>query len=203
MSRYTGPRLKVMRSLGLDLPGLSPKTIEKRPFPPGQHGQARKKHSEYALRLREKQKVRLNYGLTEGQLRRLMVEAKSRKEETGPKLLEFVERRFDNVVFRAGFARSIPAARQLVNHGHFLVNGKRVDIASYRIRLGDVITVRERSKNLDSIAQGAAVANNFQTPWLTVEREKLTATVNSLPDETSVLFPLNVQLIVEYYSQRL
>ena len=203
MSRYTGPRLKVMRSLGLDLPGLSPKTIEKRPFPPGQHGQARKKHSEYALRLREKQKVRLNYGLTEGQLRRLMVEAKSRKEETGPKLLEFVERRFDNVIFRAGFARSIPAARQLVNHGHFLVNGKRVDIASYRIRLGDVITVRERSKNLDSIAQGAAVANNFQTPWLTVEREKLTATVNSLPDETSVLFPLNVQLIVEYYSQRL
>lgn len=203
MSRYTGPRLKVMRSLGLDLPGLSPKTIEKRPFPPGQHGQARKKHSEYALRLREKQKVRMNYGLTEGQLRRLMVEAKSRKEETGPKLLEFVERRFDNVIFRAGFARSIPAARQLVNHGHFLVNGKRVDIASYRIRLGDVITVRERSKNLDSIAQGAAVANNFQTPWLTVEREKLTATVNSLPDETSVLFPLNVQLIVEYYSQRL
>lgn len=202
MSRYTGPRVKVIRALGTELPGLTTKKMERRPYPPGQHGQARKKLTEYAIRLREKQKVRLNYGVSERQLRLLMSEAKSGGGATGHKLIELLERRLDNVVFRAGFARTIPGARQLVNHGHVLVNGKRVDIASYRVEKGEVITLREKSKALASVAAAASVADGFQTPWLEVDRANAKATVASLPDETAVLFPLNMQLVVEFYSQR-
>ena len=203
MSRYTGPRVKKMRALGTELPGLTPKKMEKRPYPPGQHGQARKKLTEFAFRLQEKQKLRYNYGLTERQLRHLVSEAKSSKGATGDKLIELLERRLDNVVFRAGFARTIPGARQLVNHGHIHIGGKRVDIASYRIEQGDVITVREKSKNFACIAAAKTIADNFQTPWLEVNREQLSATVTALPDETAVLFPIRTQLVVEYYSQRL
>jgi small subunit ribosomal protein S4 len=203
MSRYTGPRVKVMRALGTDLPGLSTKKIERRPYPPGQHGQARRKLSEFALRLMEKQKVRMNYGVSERQLRRLMVEARAASGTTGHKLIEFLERRLDNVVFRAGFARTIPSARQLVNHGHILIDGRRVDIASYRVTRGQTISVREQSKNLQAIMQGFAIADNIQTPWLEVNRDARTAKVSTLPDETAVLFPVRVQLVVEYYSQRL
>ena len=203
MSRYTGPRVKKMRALGMELPGLSTKKVERRPYPPGQHGQARKKLTEFALRLHEKQKLRLNYGVTELQLRHLVEEAKTSKGATGHKLVELLERRLDNVVFRAGFARTIPGARQLVNHGHILVNGKRVDIASYRVSAGEVVSVHERSKQLASIAAAKSVADSFQTPWLEVNRDALTATITALPDETAVLFPLRVQLVVEYYSQRL
>jgi len=187
----------------MELPGLSTKKIEKRPYPPGQHGQARKKLTEFALRLMEKQKVRMNYGVTERQLRTLMVEARSMSGTTGHKLIELLERRLDNVVFRAGFARTIPGARQLVNHGHILVDGKRVDIASYRVNKGQVISLRERSKNLGAVTSSFPIADNFQTAWLEVNREERRASVTTLPDETSILFELKVQLVVEYYSQRL
>jgi small subunit ribosomal protein S4 len=203
MSRFTGPRVKRMRALGTELPGLSPKKIEKRPYPPGQHGQGRKKLTEFALRLQEKQKLRLNYGVTELQLRHLVEEAKTTKGTTGHKLIELLERRLDNVVFRAGLARTIPGARQLVNHGHILVDGKRVDIASYRVSKGEVVSVREKSKQLACVAAGKQITDNFQTPWLEVNREALAATVTNLPDEGAVLFPIRVQLVVEYYSQRL
>lgn len=203
MSRYTGPRVKKMRALGVELPGLSTKKIEKRPYPPGQHGQGRKKLTEYALRLMEKQKVRVNYGVSERHLRSLMVEAKASGGTTGHKLIELLERRLDNVVFRAGFARTIPAARQLVNHGHVMVDGKRVDIASYRVKKGEVVSLRDRSKNLAAVASGFAVADTFQTPWLEVDRDARRVAVTALPDETAVLFPLRVQLVVEFYSQRL
>lgn len=203
MSRYTGPRVKKMRALATELPGLSPKKIERRPYPPGQHGQGRKKLTEFALRLQEKQKLRLNYGVTERQLRRLVAEARTSATATGNKLVELLERRLDNVVFRAGLARTIPGARQLVNHGHILVNGKRVDIPSYRVSKGEVVSVHERSKNMASIAAAKEIADGFQTPWLEVDRATLTATVAALPDETAVLFPLKAQLVVEYYSQRL
>ncbi|WP_394843326.1 30S ribosomal protein S4 [Pendulispora brunnea] len=203
MSRYTGPRVKIMRKLGTELPGLSPKKTERRPYPPGQHGQARKKLSEYAVRLLEKQKVRMNYGVSERQLRHLMHEAKTTAGNTGPKLIELLERRLDNIVFRAGFARTIPAARQLVNHGHILVNGKRVDIASYRIQKGDVVTVRDRKKIHAAVEQAFPVADGFQTPWIDVDRTKRQATISSLPDEGAVLFPLRVQLVVEFYSQKM
>ena len=140
MSRYTGPKLKKMRGLGVELPGLSRKGGKARPYPPGEHGNKRRgKDSEYKKQLQEKQKLRFNYGVHERQLRKLMVEARRSNTATGEKLLQFLESRLDNVVFRAGFAPTIPSARQLVNHGHFLVNGKKVDICSYRVKIGDVI----------------------------------------------------------------
>ncbi|MEB2310313.1 MAG: 30S ribosomal protein S4 [Sorangiineae bacterium] len=201
MSRYVGPRLKKMRALGVDLPGLSPKTIERRPYPPGQHGQGRRKISEYGLRLREKQKVRYGYGVTERQLRRLVKEAKVSKEATGDKLVELLERRLDNTVFRAGFARTIPGARQLINHGHVLVNGARVDIASYRVSVGEVIRVK---RDASSGAPGASpAAARPETPWLAVEPESASATVAGLPERGAAPFQLQPQLVVEYYAQRL
>lgn len=203
MSRYVGPRVKVMRALGTELPGLSQKKIERRPYPPGQHGQARKKHSEYGMRLMEKQKLRMNYGVTERQLRLLMQEAKSVVGTTGHKLIEFLERRLDNVVFRAGFARTIPAARQLVNHGHIAVDGRRTDIASFRVATGQVISVTEKSKKLKPILIAVETVPPFETSWLDVNKDERTATVKTLPDETAVLFPLQIQLVVEFYTQRL
>ncbi len=202
MSRFTGPRVKVMRALGTELPGLSRKKIERRPFPPGQHGQARRKQSEYGLRLIEKQKLRMNYGLTERQLLGLMVEAHSGKGNTGERLLEFLERRLDNAVFRAGFARTIPGARQLVRHGHILVNGRRLDVPSYRIRKDDVLEVREKSRKLPPVLASLGASPNFETPWLAVEAEACRATVRELPEPSSVLFTVNVQRVVEFYSQR-
>ena len=203
MSRYLGPRVKVMRALGAELPGLSRKKIEKRPYPPGQHGQARKKRSPYAVRLMEKQKVRMSYGVTERQLRNLMKEAKKGPEAAGEKLIQLLERRLDNVVFRAGLARTIPEARQLVNHGHVEVDGERVDIPSYRVSPGQAITVREKSRTMKVIQAAVATPPTFETSWLDVDRAALRATVKSLPDETAVLFPLEVQLVVEFYTQRL
>ena len=142
MSRYTGPRVRAMRALGVQLPGLSSKSVERRPYPPGQHGQARRKVTEYGRRLMEKQKLCRNYGVSERQLRKLMSQARSSQGPTGSRLLELLERRLDNVVYRAGFARTIPGARQLVTHGHILVNGHKVDRASYSVRQGEVITLR-------------------------------------------------------------
>jgi len=193
-----------MRALGLNLPGLSRKSIERRPYPPGQHGgDRRRKESDYGRQLKEKQKLRFNYGLGERQLRRLVVDARRSKMETGKKLIELLERRLDNVVFRAGFAPTIPAARQLVNHAHIMVNGRRVDIPSFQVSAGDIITVRDRSRKLQ-ILKDSLESPSLQKPdWMTIDGGDLKATVDSLPDETSVPFPLEVQLIVEYYARML
>ena len=129
MGRYTGPRVKKMRALGVELPGLSRKSIAKRPYRPGEHGQNSQRLKDYALRLIEKQKLRYNYGLSERQLRRIVREAVRSKAKTDDKIVELLERRLDNVVFRGGLAPTIPAARQLVNHNHITVNDKRVNIA--------------------------------------------------------------------------
>ncbi len=200
MSRYTGPRVKIMRALGVELPGLSPKKMDKRPYPPGQHGQARKKLSEYARRLQEKQKLRHNYGVTERQLAHTMREAKASRGATGHALISLLERRLDNVVFRAGFARSIPAARQLVNHGHVEVNGRRVDIASFRVGRGDVVGIREKSRTLVPVELGLALPVAADLPWLAVDRAARTAQLSALPDETAIPFPIEIQLVVEYYN---
>lgn len=191
-----------MRALGTELPGLSRKKPERRPYPPGQHGQARRKLSEYGLRLLEKQKLRMNYGLGERQLLNLVVEAHSGHGNTAEKLVELLERRLDNVVFRAGFARTIPGARQLVAHGHVLVDGKRVDIPSYRVKLGQVVSIAERSRDNASIAASLATPLGFPTDWLTIEADERRATVRALPDVSSVPFPLKLQLVIEFYSQR-
>lgn len=201
MSRFTGPRVKVMRALGIELPGLSRKKIERRPYPPGQHGQARRKISEFGRRLMEKQKLRMNYGLGELQLRRLMAEARRGHGNAGARLIELLERRLDNVVFRAGFARTIPASRQLVGHGHVLVNGRRVDVPSFRVRPGDVISLRERSKALPSVAHALGSAGELRPGWLEVDETARTARVASLPDETSIPFTIEIQLVVEFYSR--
>ncbi|HOI51851.1 MAG TPA: 30S ribosomal protein S4, partial [Azonexus sp.] len=153
MSRYTGPRLKVLRALGVDLPGLSRKSMQERAQPPGQHG-ARKvtaRKSEFGLQLMEKQKLRYNYGLTERQLRRTVADAKKHRGATGDKLVELLERRLDNLVFRAGFAPTIPAARQLVSHGHFQLNGRRVTIPSIRLRVGDAFGPTAAGSKIDLV----------------------------------------------------
>jgi len=203
MSKYTGPRLKKIRSLGAELPGLTRKKAERRPHPPGQHGQARKKFSDYAVRLREKQKLRYNYGLTEKHLRRIIVEAKAGKGVTGDRILELLERRLDNVVWRAGFAVTIPAARQLVNHGHVLVNGRRLDIASARVNVGDIITIAERYKENTHMKDAVAGSETARPSWISWESDTQRATISALPERDSVLLQVDVQLIIEYYSRSL
>jgi small subunit ribosomal protein S4 len=201
MSRLRGPRLRIMRALGVELPGLSRKSIEKRPHPPGQHGTARKRtnRSDYSLRLREKQKVRFNYGLSERQLRGLVEDATRLKGNTGVVLIQLLERRLDNVVFRAGFGRTIPAARQLVSHGHIQVNGRTVDRPSYRLRRGDVITVAAKSRALAQTALESG--GGMVSDWIAVDKEGLKATMTSMPDETFLPFPLEPRLIIEHYSR--
>lgn len=202
MSRYRGPKVRVLRALGTELPGLTRKKAERRPYPPGQHGQARRKLSEYGLRLLEKQKIRMNYGLTERQLLNLYVEARAAAGNTAERLIELIERRLDNVVFRAGFARTISAARQLISHGHVLVDGKRLDIPSARLSKGQVVTIAERSKKLTSIAASLATPLSFPTDWLSVQPDELAATLRELPDASAIPFPVKMQLVVEFYSQR-
>ena len=210
MARYIGPVCRLCRreDMKLFLKGERCYTdkcgYERRSYPPGQHGQSRrKKRSDYGEQLREKQKVKRIYGIAERQFRGYYHKAVRAKGVSGHTLVQLLERRLDNVIFRAGFARTIPAARQLVNHGHLLIDGKRVDIASFRIQKGMKISFRPRSQKLTTVETGFAIADTFQTPWLTVNRETREATVTNLPDETSILFPLTVQLVIEYYSQRL
>lgn len=205
MSRYTGPRLRVMRALGMDLPGLSAKSIERRPYPPGQHGNKprRKRESPYGLRLHEKQRLRLNYGLSERQFRNVVRLAVHSRKDTTEELLALLEARLDNVVFRAGLARTIPAARQLVVHGHVTVAGRRVDRPSFRVRPGHRIGLTGKGARNDSVAN-AVLQPRFPAPrWLTVDAERREALVASSPDASSVLVPVDVRLIVEYYSLRL
>lgn len=202
MARYTGPRVKKMRALGVDLPGLSRKSIDRRPYPPGPHGNVgRRKLTEFGRRLQEKQKLRFNYGISERQLRRTFAEAKRSKANTGDKLIELLESRLDNAVFRAGFAPTIPAARQLVNHGHMLVNGKRLDIASYRVKRGDVISLRERSKKLQCIETSLERPSLLTPEWLEFDKDDKSATVTDLPSTESIPFPIEIQLVIEFYSR--
>ena len=204
MSRYTGPRVKVMRALGVDLPGLSRKSIERRPYPPGDHGKAhRRKESVYGIQLKEKPKLKMNYGLTERQMRRTIKAARRSKTATGTRLLELLESRLDNIVFRAGFARSIPAARQLVNHGHFVVNGRKVDIPSAIVKDGDKIQLKAKSKNL-AVVKGCLENPVIETPsWLTVESGEKVVTVVGAPNAESVPFEVDVQQVIEYYTRRI
>lgn len=190
--------------MGLDLPGLSRKSIERRPFPPGVHGGTRRrKESVHGMQLKEKQKLRYNYGVSERQMRRYVLEARRSKDETGSKLLELLERRLDNVVFRAGYAPTIPAARQLINHGHFRLNGRKANVASIRVKSGDVIAPRERSMKVAVITESMEGLRIARPDWASVEANKLETTITSLPDPNSVPFEVDVQLVVEYYAKRL
>jgi small subunit ribosomal protein S4 len=201
MSRYRGPRLRIVRRLG-DLPGLTRKS-PRRAYAPGQHGQNRKKSSEYAVRLEEKQKLRLNYGVTEKQMLRYVRKARRASGSTGLVLLQLLEMRLDNTVFRLGMAPTIPAARQLVNHGHITVNGKPVDIASYQCRAGEVITIREKAGTKQ------LVENNLQYPGLAnlpshleFDKKTLIGKVNGVVEREWIALQVNELLIVEFYSRQ-
>jgi small subunit ribosomal protein S4 len=201
MSRYRGPRLRIVRRLG-ELPGLTRKSA-RRAYAPGQHGQNRKKRSEYAIRLEEKQKLRLNYGLTEKQMLRYVRKARRVSGSTGQVLLQLLEMRLDNTVFRMGMAPTIPAARQLVNHGHVTVNGRVVNIASYQCRPGEEVAVRNRE------ASKKLVEANLQYPGLAnlpshleFDKTKLVGKVNSVIEREWVALQVNELLVVEYYSRQ-
>lgn len=204
MSRHTGPRLKIMRALGVELPGLSRKSIESRPNPPGQHGASasRRRKSDYGLALIEKQKLRFNYGVSERHLRRLMVEARRRQGPTGDNLLQLLECRLDNAVFRAGLAPTIPAARQLVSHSHVLLNGRRANIPSIRLKAGDEIALRERSRNLPLVRETVAEPALTRPEWLEWDEAALKARMTRLPEADEVPFPVEIQLVVQHYATR-
>lgn len=203
MSRFTGPRLRKVRALGVSLPGLTRKVSERRPYPPGQHGQARRKLSDYGMRLREKQKLRFNYGLTERQLRILVDEARHLPGVTGDVILELLERRLDNVVWRAGFAATIPAARQLVSHGHVRVNGRRLDIPSARLSPGDAVSLRDASLENAQVKDSLSAAESVRPAWLAWDGSTRAATMRALPDPASVLLEVNTQYVVEFYARSL
>lgn len=204
MSRLTGPRVKIMRALGVDLPGLSRKTIEARPTPPGQHGNkaSRKRRSDFGVKLQEKQKIRFNYGLTETQMRKLILDARKGKEPTGERLLQLLERRMDNVVFRAGFAPTVIAARQLVSHGHLMLNGKAANIPSIRLNVGDELVIKAKSKNIPMVVETIKQPSLARPEWLSWDETAHVVKVAHLPAVSDVPFPVDVQLVVEYYANR-
>ncbi len=201
MSRYRGPRLRIARRLG-DLPGLTRK-VARRAYPPGQHGQARRKRSEYAIRLEEKQKLRFNYGLSEKQLLRYVKKARRATGSTGQVLLQMLEMRLDNTIFRLGMAPTIPGARQLVNHGHVTVNDRVVDIASYQCRPGDVVGIKNREKSREMVKANLQYPGLANVPsHLELDKEKLLGKVNGVIDREWVALQINELLVVEYYSRQ-
>ena len=208
MARYTGPDCKRCRreKTKLFLKGAkcdSPKCpIEIRPYPPGEHGRGRTKDSEYLLQIREKQKCARIYGVLEKQFRGYYEEASSKSGRTGENLLRILESRLDNVVYRSGFAASRDQARQFVRHGHFLVNGHRVDIPSYRVSESDIVEVAEKSRELDPFIIARAVAGEKPAPaWLEVLPSRLRVLVHSLPVRQVIDTQVQEQLIVEFYSK--
>ena len=208
MARYTGPRCRLCRREGgkLFLKGERCYTdkcaFERRSYAPGQHGQARVKLSDYGIRLREKQRARRIYGIQERQFHRYFLEADRQKGVTGYNLLVLLERRLDNVVYRMGFAESRSQARQLVRHGHFEVNGRKVDIPSFLVKVGDVVKVREKSRSLAAIKEAAeAVARRGVPAWLEVDHERMEGKIKAFPERSEITVPIQEQLIVEFYSK--
>ncbi len=208
MARYIGPVCKLCRreSMKLFLKGDRCYTekcaFDRRPYPPGQHGQARVKFSEYALRLREKQKVRRIYGVLERQFRKYFADADRTRGVTGENLLAFLERRLDNVVYRLGFAATRSEARQLVLHGHVHVNGRRRDISSALVRVGDRVSIREKSRGIPRIKDSVEGAERRgQNTWFDLDKASFTGTIKALPVREEITLDIKEQLIVEFYSR--
>ena len=208
MARYRGPVEKIERRLGVSL-GLKGErrlagksAIDKRPYAPGQHGQRRSKISQYGLQLREKQKAKYMYGVAEKQFRRLFKDANRMEGNTGENLIALLERRLDNVVYRMGFATTRAFARQLVTHGHILVDGKRVNIPSYRVKPGQKIEVRDKSKNNPQILRAMELTRQTgMAPWVDVDEAKLFGIFTRVPEREEVVIPVEERLIVELYSK--
>ena len=208
MARYRGPVEKLERRLGVSLAlkgerRLAGKSaLDKRPYAPGQHGQRRAKISEYGLQLREKQKAKFMYGVSEKQFRRIFDEAARKEGNTGINLVLLIERRLDNVVYRMGFATTRRFARQLTTHGHILVNGSRVDIPSYVVRAGDKVEVCEKSKNNPQVKRALELTQQTGiVPWVDVERDKAMGIFTRIPERDEVVIPVEERLIVELYSK--
>ncbi|MEA2028890.1 MAG: 30S ribosomal protein S4 [Campylobacterota bacterium] len=208
MARYRGPVEKLERRLGVDL-GLKGErrlagksAMEKRPYAPGQHGQRRTKISEYGLQLREKQKAKFMYGVSEKQFRALFKEANAKEGNTGNNLVELLERRLDNVVYRMGFATTRASARQFVNHGHVLVDGKRVDIPSFRVKAGQKIEIKEKSKANPQVVRSLELTNQTgMVEWVDVDKDKVFGIYTRVPQRDEVSIPVEERLIVELYSK--
>ncbi len=208
MARYTGPVCRLCRREGekLFLKGDRCYTekcaVDRRSYPPGQHGQGRHKVSEYGLHLREKQKLRRIYGVLERQFERYYDRASRQKGITGENLLQILELRLDNIVYRLGFAASRGQARQLVMHGHVAVNGQKADIPSYEVRVGDVITVRDKSRNLQMIKDNLAAAEGRAVPeWLEANLEQMEGKILAVPTREQMDISIQEHLIVEFYSR--
>ena len=201
MARYTGPKTKIARKFGEPIYGAD-KSYDKKKYPPGMHGQSRRrgKVSEYGTQLKEKQKAKYTYGILEKQFRNLFEEASRRGGITGEVLLQLIEARLDNVVYRLGIARTRAQARQLVSHRHIAVNGNVVNIPSYSLKVGDVVSVRERSKSLEIIADSlASRANNYS--WLEWDANTMSGKFMNFPQRADIPETINEQLIVELYSK--
>lgn len=199
MARYTGPRYKLSRRLGISLSGTGKEL--KRAYPPGQHGPTqRRKLSEYGLQLQEKQKLRHMYGVNEKQFRRLFEKAAKLKGISGENFMILLESRLDNLVYRLGFAHTRAGARQLVNHGHITVNGKKVDIPSYQVKPGDVIGLREKSRNL-AVVQEALNDRSYLPDYLSFNEQTMEGTYLRLPERSELPAEINEKLIVEFYSR--
>jgi small subunit ribosomal protein S4 len=203
MARYTGPKTKISRRYGVPLFGSS-KSLERKNYPPGMHGPkgSRRKQSDYAIALGEKQKLRFQYGLMEKQFRRIFEVALKRRGVTGETLLQLLETRLDNVVFRLGLANTRSAARQLVSHGHVLVNGRNVNISSFNVKAGDEVTIKDRPKSRQLALRNLELTQIAPVPdWLTVDRDALTGKVAHIPSREEMQPMVNEQLIVELYSR--
>lgn len=199
MSRYTGPSWKISRRLGYSISETG-KELQRRPYAPGQHGQRRSKLSDYGTQLQEKQKVRFTYGVSEKQFHKTFVESKKLKGIHGENFLRLLESRLDNIVYRLGFANSRAQARQLVNHGHILVDGKKVDIPSYRLVPGQKVTLRDGSKSL-VVVQNALQAMVIRKEFVSYDESTMVGTFVRYPERNEILPEIKEQLIVEFYNR--
>jgi small subunit ribosomal protein S4 len=198
---YRGPKAKKSRRLGVAITPKSQKYLETRPHPPGQHGKGRRpsKLSDYGRQLMEKQRIRFQYNMSEKQLRRAYEKASRSQDPTPEVLIQNLESRLDTVVLRAGLARSIFAARQYVNHGHFTVNGKKVDVPSYHVNVGDEVAVREKSKSMDCFKHALAMAE--KVPYVTTNESDLSCRLSKVPDREEIPVVGDVATVVEFYSR--
>jgi small subunit ribosomal protein S4 len=205
MARYRGPRLKKCRSVGVVLPGLTTAATLDRPFPPGEHGTRRRsKPSDFKVRMVEKQKARWHFGILEAQFQGYVRKASQMKGPSGQNLVILLQSRLDNIVWRLGLARTIPAARQLVVHGHVLVNGKRVDRPSFNVTVGDEISVKEKSRNKTFVQDVVQTSGTSIRPgWLEFDPAKATGKLIAVPDRSDLPLEINENAIIEFYSQKL
>ena len=204
MGKLNTPKGKLVRKLGVNIFGNPKfdKLLSKKGYGPGQHGQSGKRFSNYSVQLKEKQKIKFMYGMLEKQFRNYFKKAAQMKGETGLNLLVMLESRLDNVVYKLGFAPSRPSARQLVSHAHFMVNGIKVNIPSYRLKPGDIIEVRDKSKKLDIILDAVKmVKGDLNVSWLSLDKTKMSGTFVNYPERQEIDLTVNEQLVVEYYSR--